>query len=161
MIPCEIQTCTPVALGTILKVCLYWKGESSSFNLKTLKKKKKRDAKWVWGNFLLKLLGGFHLRISRTFVRFVVEKSCLTSGIYTENYWRKMVCTILWQILKYAVNQKNLLGHAVILYGPQEDYNIENGNYISQREVLERIPLLNKNKPSWGASIGSTVISWL
>lgn len=61
------------------------------------------------------------------------------------------------QTLKYAVNQKDLLGHAVILMGgPQEGYNIENGNYISYRKVLERIKLLHKKKPFGGASIGNS-----
>lgn len=50
----------PVVLATILNIWLYWRGESSAFNLKNTFLYS--TAKWVCRNFLLKLLDGFHLK---------------------------------------------------------------------------------------------------
>lgn len=39
-------------------------------------------ATWIWGKKLLKLLDGFNLKMNKIFVRFAIEKCCLSSGFF-------------------------------------------------------------------------------
>lgn len=80
-----LSSCSPGHYPKHLLILKRWK-----LIFQIVKHFKNNTAKWVWANFLLKLLGGFHLKISETFVGFVVEK---TSGIFTQKQCRKMVYT--------------------------------------------------------------------
>lgn len=68
--------------------------------------------------------------MGRTFVRFGIENSCLSSGIFTASAGKWSILT-----LRYVVHQKELLGHATLPSGATgwltTGYNIENKSYIS------------------------------